>query len=123
MVVKVHRLLHHAPGLGQISRALQQELGHADALIRFANGGQLPVDNNWIENQIRSSAIGRNEWFFARSLHSGKRAAAVMSPIQSAPMNGHDPWPCIHGVLRCMPTHANSRIAELLPRCWRSMEK
>jgi hypothetical protein len=27
---------------------------------------QLPIDNNWIENQIRPIAIGRNNWLFGR---------------------------------------------------------
>lgn len=57
---------------------------------------QLPVDNNWIENQIRPIALGRANWLFAGSLRAGQRAAAVMSLIQSARMNGHDPY-ALHG--------------------------
>jgi transposase len=29
----------------------------------------LSVDNNWIENQIRPIAIGRNNWLFAAARH------------------------------------------------------
>ena len=50
--------------------------------------GQVPVDNNWIEIQIRPIALGRNNWLFAGSLRAGQRAAAVMSLIQSAPAAG-----------------------------------
>jgi hypothetical protein len=46
------------------------------------------VDNNWIENQIRPIAIGRKNWLFAGSLLAGQRAAAIMSLIQSAKLNG-----------------------------------
>jgi hypothetical protein len=80
-----------------------------------------PVDNNWIENQIRPIAIGRNNWLFAGSLRAGQRAAAVMSLIQSARMNGHDPWAYINDVLSRLPTHRNTRINELLPHHWHQM--
>jgi len=100
------------------AKALDYSLRRWVALTRFAGDGQLPVDNNWIENQIRPIAIGRNNWLFAGSLRAGQRAAAVMSLIQSARMNGHDPWAYINDVLRRLPTQPNSHIAELLPHRW-----
>ena len=100
------------------AKALDYSLKRWAALIRFADDGQLPVDNNWIENQIRPIAIGRNNWLFAGSLRAGQRAAAVMSLIQSARMNGHDPWAYINDVLRRLPTQPNIRITELLPHNW-----
>jgi transposase len=103
------------------AKALDYSLKRWAALTRFIDDGQLPVDNNWIENQIRPIAIGRNNWLFAGSLRAGQRAAAVMSLIQSARMNGHDPWAYINDVLRRLPTHPNSRIAELLPHYWRQL--
>ena len=78
----------------------------------------MPIDNNWIENQIRPIAIGRNNWLFAGSLRAGQRAAAVMSLIQSAKLNGHDPYAYLKNVLARLPTHKNSQIEELLPHRW-----
>ena len=74
--------------------------------------------NNAVENRIRPIAIGRSNWLFAGSLRAGKRAAAVMSLIQSARMNGHDPYAYLKDVLERLPTHPNSRIEELLPHRW-----
>ena len=88
------------------------------ALSQFLDDGQLPIDNNWIENQIRPIAIGRNNWLFAGSLRAGQRAAAVMSLIQSAKLNGHDPYAYLKDVLARLPTQKNSQIAELLPHRW-----
>lgn len=73
------------------AKAMDYSLRRGRALTRFLQDAQLPVDNNWIENQIRPIAIGRNNWLFAGSLRAGQRAAAVMSLIQSAKLNGHDP--------------------------------
>ena len=101
------------------AKALDYSLRRWVALTRFVDDGQLPVDNNWIENQIRPIAIGRNNWLFAGSLRAGQRAAAVMSLIQSARMNGHDPYAYLKDVLTRLPTHKASRIVELLPHRWK----
>jgi hypothetical protein len=72
------------------AKGINYSLRRWKALTRFLQDGPLPVDNNWIENQIRPIAIGRNNCLFASSLRGGQRAAAVMSLIQSAKLNGHD---------------------------------
>ena len=75
-----------------ISKALDYSLKRWTALSRYLDDGAVPIDNNWAENQIRPWALGRKNWLFAGSLRSGKRAAAIMSLIQSARLNGHDPY-------------------------------
>ena len=100
------------------AKALDYSLKRWVALTRFVEDGRLPIDNNWIENQIRPIAIGRGNWLFAGSLRAGQRAAAVMSLIQSAKLNGHDPYEYMKDVLARLPTHKNSRIDELLPHRW-----
>jgi transposase len=100
------------------AKALDYSLKRWVALTRFVDDGRLPVDNNWIENQIRPIAIGRSNWLFAGSLRAGKRAAAVMSLIRSAKLNGHDPYAYLKDVLTRLPTQRASQIAELLPHRW-----
>ncbi len=103
------------------AKALDYSLKRWDALTRFLEDGQLPIDNNWIENQIRPIAIGRNNWLFAGSLRAGQRAAAVMSVIQSAKLNGHDPYAYLKDVLARLPTQKNSQIDALLPHRWQPL--
>jgi len=100
------------------AKALDYSLKRWGALTLFLDDGQVPIDNNAIENQIRPIAIGRNNWLFADSLRAGQRAAAVMSLIQSAKLNGHDPYAYLKDVLARLPTHKNSQIADLLPHRW-----
>ena len=106
------------PDSSATARALDYSLRRWTALTRFVDDGQLPVDNNWIENQMRPIAIGRNNWLFAGSLRAGQRAAAVMSLVQSARMNGHDPYAYLRDVLTRLPTHSASQVEELLPHRW-----
>lgn len=67
-----------------IAKALDYSLKRWTALVRYLDDGMVAIDNNWCENQIRPWAIGRSNWLFAGSLRSGKRAAALMTLIQSA---------------------------------------
>ncbi|MHA6575433.1 IS66 family transposase [Pseudomonas yamanorum] len=101
-----------------ISRALDYSLKRWAALSRYLDDGAVPIDNNWAENQIRPWALGRKNWLFAGSLRSGKRAAAIMSLIQSARLNGHDPYAYLKDVLTRLPTHRASEIEQLLPHKW-----
>lgn len=109
------------PAGSAMARALDYRLKRWGALTRFLDDGQLPIDNNWAENQIRPIAIGRKNWLFAGSLRAGQRAAAVMSLIQSARLNGHDPYAYLKDVLQRLPTHKNHLIAELLPHRWQPL--
>jgi len=81
----------------------------------------VPIDNNWIENQIRPIALGRKNWLFAGSLRAGQRAAEIMSLIQSTRLNGHEPFTYLKDVLARLPSQPHSRIAELLPHHWKSV--
>ena len=103
------------------ARALDYSLKRWGALTRFVDDGQLPIDNNWAENQIRPIAVGRKNWLFAGSLRAGQRAVAVMSLIQSARPNGHDPYAYLKDVLQRLPTQKNHQIAELLPHPWQPL--
>ncbi|WP_434559381.1 IS66 family transposase [Pseudomonas sp. R1-6] len=101
-----------------ITKALDYSLKRWTALSRYLDDGTVPIDNNHIENQIRPWALGRKNWLFAGSLRSGQRAAALMSLIQSAKLNGHDAYAYLKDVLIRLPTQRASEIRELLPHRW-----
>ncbi|MEX6455933.1 IS66 family transposase [Moraxella osloensis] len=102
-----------------ITKAIEYCLKRWQALTRYLDDGNLPIDNNWAENQMRPWALGRKNWLFAGSLESGKRAANVMSLIQSARLNGLDPYAYLADVLRRLPTHKDKFIDDLLPHVWK----
>lgn len=100
------------------AKAIDYSLGRRVALTRYLDDGTLPADNNWAENRIWPIALGRNNWLFAGGLRAGKRAAAVMSLIQSARLNRLDPWAYLKDVLDRLPAQLSNRAAELLPHRW-----
>jgi transposase len=108
------------PDSGRSARAIDYTLKRWLALKRYLDDGAIPIDNNWIENQIRPWALGRKNWLFAGSLRSGQRAANIMTLIQSAKINGLDPQRYLKEVLERLPTAKRSDLESLLPHNWRS---
>ena len=102
-----------------ITKAIEYCLKRWQALTRYLDDGNLPIDNNWAENQMRPWALGRKNWLFAGSLKSGQRAAVIMSLIQSARLNGLDVYAYLSDVLKRLPTHKDKDIDELLPHVWK----
>ena len=107
------------PNGSATARAIDYSLKRWVALTHYLSDGQVPIDNNWIVNQIRPIALGRKNWLFAGSLRAGKRAAAIMSLIQSAKLNGHEPLAYLKDVLTRLPTQTAIRIDKLLPHRWK----
>jgi len=106
------------PGGTATAKAIDYSLNRWEALTRFLDDPRLPIDNNHDEQQIRPWATGRKNWLFAGTLAAGKRAAVITSLIQSAKLNGHDPYAYLKDVLQRLPTQRASEIGQLLPHRW-----
>src|SRR5205814_2769940 len=106
------------PDGGATAKALDYSLNHWAALTRHLEDGAVPIDNNFLERQIKPWAMGRKAWLFCGSELAGHRAAIVMSLVQSAKLNGHDPHAYLKDVLQRLPSHPASRIDELMPHRW-----
>lgn len=119
---ELHAWLRHerarVPDGGGIAAAIDYSLRRWVALGRFLHDGDVSIDNNHIENLMRPWAMGRKAWLFAGSELAGQRAAMVMSLVQSARLNGHEPWAYLKDVLERLLEHPNHRIDELLPHRW-----
>ena len=86
-----------------------------ESFTRYAETGDLPIDNNPVENAIRPIALGKKNWLFSGSERAGKRAAAIQSLLATAKLNGIEPTAWLKSALEKLPTCLNSRIDELLP--------
>jgi len=85
------------------------------ALIRYAETGHLPIDNNPVENCIRPIALGKKNWLFTGSERAGQRAAAIQTLLGTAKLNDLNPAAWLKETLEKLPVWPNSRIDELLP--------
>jgi transposase len=109
------RELTRLPGKSPVAGAIRYALSRWKALCRFLDDGTIEIDNNAAERSIRPIALGRKNWLFAGSDRGGTRAAAILSLIETAKMNGLDPEAYLRDVLTRIADHPISRIDELLP--------
>lgn len=100
------------------TRAMDYCLSNWAALTRFIDDGQVPIDNNPAENALRPLAVGRKNWLFVGSQQAGERAAAILSLIESAKLNGHDPWVYMKDLLERLPSCKQRDLHQLLPHHW-----
>ena len=57
---------------------------------------------------------------FVGSQQAGERAGNILSLIESAKLNGHDPWAYLKDVFERLPMLKNRDLAQLLPHNWHS---
>ena len=101
------------------AKAIDYSLSNWRALTRYLDDGNVPIDNNAAENAVRPLCVGRKNWLFVGSQQAGERAAVVLSLIESAKLNGHDPWAYLKDVFERLPTLKQRDLAQLLPHNWR----
>jgi transposase len=105
----------HATPKSPIGKALAYSLKLWQGLITFTTDGQLEIDNNRIENEIRPVALGRKNYLFAGSHESAQRIAMIYSLLASCKTNGIDPTKWLTKVLEELPNRNVNEIDDLLP--------
>lgn len=105
------------------SKPLLEKYRRWPSLIRYADTGHLPIDNNCAENVIRPLALGRKNWLHYGSERAGHRAAAIQSLLITAKINDINPAAWLADALEKLPTWPNKRIDELLPLRAPTMQK
>ncbi|THK35658.1 IS66 family transposase [Ensifer sp. MPMI2T] len=107
--------LKRLPHKSGTAEAIRYALFRWASLCRFLEDGTIEIDNNAAERAIRPIALGRKNWLFAGSDKGGERAAAILSLIETAKLNGLNPEAYLRNVLTRIADHPINRIDELLP--------
>lgn len=91
-----------------------------DNLERYAHdgNGEVEIDNNFVENSIRPTAIGKKNWLFIGHPKAGQVSAIIYTIIENCRMNEVNPFDYLVDVLPRIQDHPANRVSELLPRQW-----
>ncbi len=85
-------------------------------LTRYTERGDLPIDNNRCENAIRPFVLGRKAWLFSDTPAGAHSSAVIYSLLQTARVNGVEPYLWLRHVLRKLPAAQTvDEVEALLP--------
>ena len=101
--------LKRLPQKSGTAEAIRYVLSRWKSLCRFLDDGSIEIDNNAAERAIRPIALGRKNWLFAGADKGGERAAAILSLIETAKLNGLDPEAYLRHVLTSIADHPINR--------------
>ncbi|MCP4143612.1 MAG: IS66 family transposase, partial [Chloroflexi bacterium] len=73
------------------------------------------IDNDPIENTIRSIALGRKNYLFAGSRLAAQHAAIIYSLLASCKMNDIEPFKWLKETLSKIPDYFANQLHRLLP--------
>lgn len=99
----------------KLGDAIQYANNRRKQLERYAQTGNVPIDNNAVERAIRPVAIGRKNWLFAGSEMGGEAAATFFTLIESAKRCGVEPWIYIQTLLQKIIWHSDKKLDDLFP--------
>jgi transposase len=85
-----------------LGKAVAYTLDQWETLTRYLDYAALTPDNNIAEQQIRPFVVGRKNWLISGSPRGADASCALYSLIQSAKLNGLNPFAYLHYVF----THA-----------------
>jgi transposase len=103
---------------GPLAQACQYALTNRRALERYLEDGRLEIDNNGAERAIKPVVLGRKNWLTAGSEAAAKRAAILLSLVNTCKNLGMDPFGYLRDVIDRISMHPRHRVHELTPRQW-----
>jgi len=84
-------------------------------LARILEHGEVELDNNLVENAIRPTALGKENWLFFGSAEAGQRSAVMYTLIANCRLHGVEPHAYLKDVLTRLPRTTNQAVAHLTP--------
>ena len=107
-----------------LAEAIRYALRHWKGLGLFLNDGRVEIDSNTVERTIRPIKLGAKNHLFAGSDGGAESWAIVASLIQTAKLNGVEPFAYLRDVLERIvsgKTKANE-LSSLLPWAWKASQ-
>ena len=108
----------HITPQSALGKAISYLSNNWSRLIRYLEGGHLPIDNNPAERAIRQVALGRKNWMFAGSAKGGRAAVVLYSLVGTCKVLGINPQAYLEDVLTKVSTTPSSEAHTLTPWAW-----
>ncbi|MES9091034.1 transposase, partial [Cutibacterium acnes] len=97
-------------------KAINYTLNQWSKLVVYAGHHELRISNIMAENAIRPFVVGRKAWLFADTSQGAKASAVCYSLVETAKLNGLEPYRYLHTLLTQLPyAETLEQIEALLP--------
>lgn len=106
-----------------LGKALTYSKNQEMELRNYVNELRFSPDNNAAENILRGICLGKKNYMFLGSECAGKTAAIIYSLVCSCKANDINPYEYFNDILPRINSHPHSRLHELLPHNWDSIQK
>jgi transposase len=100
----VDTLLPGTPPNSALGKALGYCTRQWPKLVRFLDHGEIPIDNNFVERQIKQYALGRKLWMFCYDKVGAQASANLFSLVITARANGLEPFEYLSYLFERLPS-------------------
>lgn len=112
----VDELLPGTPPNSALGKALGYTHRQWPKLVRHLDHPEIPVDNNYVERQIKSYATGRRAWLFAYDAPGAQASANLYSLVMTCRANEVEPYAYLNYLFEHLPAASSvEQIEALLP--------
>ena len=112
----VDELLPGTPPNSALGKALGYTSRQWPKLVRHLDHPDMPVDNNYVERQIKSYATGRKAWLFAYDAVGAQASANLYSLVMTCRANEVEPYAYLNYLFEHLPAASNvEQVEALLP--------
>jgi transposase len=114
--------LSKIPPKTRLGQALGYLLGQKPSLLRCLTEPKAEIENNAVERAIRPLKIGAKNWMQIGHPKAGPRLANLFTLVENCRQESVDPEAYLIDIIARLPDHPMRRIAELLPRSWKTAQ-
>ena len=118
-----HNWLHEqyafANPKSSFGKALFYCLNNWTSLTQYVTDGDLKIDNNHTEREMKYIAMGKHAWLFFGSDKGARDHAIVLSVLSTCRRHGVEPWAYLKDVIERLTENPSANLEELLPYNWK----
>lgn len=100
-----------------IGKAIKYTLNQWPKLMRYIEDGQLGIDNNITERDIRPFTTGRKNWLFSKSINGAQASATLYSIVMTCRANDINPYYYFLHLFKVLPNReaGDDDFTDLMP--------
>lgn len=90
-----------------------------NSLVQYLGDGELSIDNNHAEREMKYIAMGRKSWLFCGSDKGAKDHAVILTMLATCRRHGVNPEAYLTDVIQRLVENPNENLEDLLPYKWK----